>query len=293
MTCRDLCAFRFSLSADLSRLRHCAYAVRRDRAYIIFCDRRWFPGAYDSHRVGLPNKRNLWPGKASIYRRLASAKVGDLVGTGHLRTYLRNNDSSLLMSEPLLRPVTSVAIINSVVLIVSFLRLDQTRLIATCKRFHARFLRKTRGLRYLASIYNRAFIAQFSRKGIIIRQFPRNMSERGLGKQTVSEPVARDHMYIFTTARDKTFDKRGSCFAWILYSRDTRRGGIPIFIYRSLCKSAASLFFRPSQLSRSHIIDDLSIHPWEMGFRSGAGNNNLRHTFFVSTNLSKRRHTFS
>ncbi|KAL0112315.1 hypothetical protein PUN28_011981 [Cardiocondyla obscurior] len=88
-------------------------------------------------------------------------KVGDLVGTDHLRTYLRNNDSSLLMSRYLLG--WRRAIINSSVLIVLFRRLAPT---------------------------------QLSQSGIITCQFPRNTSGRIRKTNDFREPVARGCMLL-------------------------------------------------------------------------------------------------
>lgn len=189
--------------------------------YIILRDRRWFPGAYDSHRVGLPNKRNSWPGEASIYRRLASAmtKVGDLVRTGHLRTYSRNNDSSLLMSRYLGRWRT---IINSSVLIILFLYFDQTRLSRSYKRFYARFLWGTRII--LSRIHIIARLLRSSHRGVLSSASFRVIWAKGLGKQTVSEPVARDHHAYFCYGLETKRSTIAEVVSARIYSRDTRVG---------------------------------------------------------------------
>lgn len=54
-----------------------------------------------------------------------------------------------------------------------------------------RFVRRNRGLRYPRPC-NRAFIARFSRYGVLLIAGFLVMLAKGLREQTVSEPVARD-----------------------------------------------------------------------------------------------------
>lgn len=154
---------------------------------------------------------------------------------------------------------------------------------------------RTSGFTLIPHPYNRAFIAQFSRSGIITRQFPRNMSERIRKTNGFRTGCARPRVYFYYGPETKR-----STNAEVI-SRDTHGGVIFLLIYRfSFTDLSAgvqlSSFFRPPQLSRSHrhyrrsrhsSLRNLSIR------RLVAGNNNLRHTLFMSTNLSKRRHTFS
>lgn len=101
--------------------------------------------------------------------------------------------------------------------------------------------------------YNRAFIAHFSQRGIITRQFPRNMSERIRRTNGFRTGCAQSHAY-FTTARDKAFNKGGNCFTRI-YSRDTRGGGSYRFSFTDLSarvqlsSSSAAIIALPHALS--------------------------------------------
>lgn len=140
--------------------------------------------------------------------------------------------------------------------------------------------------------YNREFIAQFSRRGIIIRQFPRNMNERIRKTNGFRTGCARPSCIFLLRLETKR-----PTIAEVVSREYTRatlaQSGYQFSFTAPFARVQLSSFFRSPQLPRSHRLYRRSRHsPLRNGVlirRLVAGNNNLRHTSFVSINLSKRR----
>lgn len=155
-----------------------------------------------------------------------------------------------------------------------------------------------KGARRLSHIYIIVCLSRSSHGRILLPINFLVLWAKRLRKQTVFEPwsVACDHMY--TLLRLKTKNLTNAEVVLHEYTRVTLTERRNTYFHLSdLSRVQLSSFFRPPQLPRSHRHYQRSRHS---SLRNGisiwrlvTGNNNLRHTFFVSISLSKRWPTFS
>lgn len=144
----------------------------------------------------------------------------------------------------------------------------------------------------LSRIHIIASLSRSSHGGVLLSVSFRVIWAKGLGKQTVSEPVARDHHAFLLRLETKR-----PTIAEVVSREYTRatlaQSGYQFSFTAPFARVQLSSFFGSLQLPRSHRLYRRSRHsPLRNGVlirRLVAGNNNLRHTSFVSTNLSKRR----